>query len=62
MDGRTFRVLTVFDQWSRWSPILETAQSMSGNAMAAALARAFAKHEKPRTITVDHGTDHLTSP
>ncbi len=29
-DGRAFRVLTVIDQWSRWSPILEVAQSMSG--------------------------------
>jgi putative transposase len=27
-DGRAFRVLTVVDQWSRWSPILEVAQSM----------------------------------
>jgi len=28
MDGRAFRVLTVVDQFSRWSPILEAAQSM----------------------------------
>jgi putative transposase len=30
---------------------------MSGNAVAAALDRAIAKHGKPRTITVDHGTE-----
>jgi putative transposase len=56
-DGRAFRVLTVVDQWSRWSPILEVAQSMSGSAVAAALDRAIARHGKPRTITVDHGTE-----
>ena len=56
-DGRAFRVLTVVDQWSRWSPILEVAQSMSGRGVAEALDRAIAKHGKPRTITVDHGTE-----
>jgi hypothetical protein len=29
-DGQPFRVLTVVNQWSRQSPILETASSMSG--------------------------------
>src|SRR6185312_6453215 len=53
-DGRAFRVLTVVDQWSRWSPILEVAQSMSGSGVAEALDRAIAKHGKPQTITVDH--------
>jgi transposase InsO family protein len=57
LDGRAFRVLTVVDQWSRWSPILETAQSMSGSAVAAALDKAIARHGKPKTITVDHGTE-----
>jgi putative transposase len=38
LDGRSFRVLTVVDQWSRWSPILEAAQGMPGTAVAAALA------------------------
>jgi putative transposase len=57
LDGRAFRVLTVVDQWSRWSPILEVAQGMSGSAVAEALDRAIAKHGKPKTITVDHGTE-----
>lgn len=55
--GRAFRVLTVVDQWSRWSPILEVAPGMSGAAVAQALDRAIARHGKPRTITVDHGTE-----
>ena len=57
MDGRAFRVLTVVDQWSRWSPILEVAQSMSGAAVAAALERAIGRHGRPKSITVDHGTE-----
>jgi putative transposase len=56
-DGRAFRVLTVVDQWSRWSPILEVAQSISGAMVAEALDRAISRHGKPRTITVDHGTE-----
>jgi len=30
---------------------------MSGQAVADALDRAIAKHGKPRSITVDHGTE-----
>lgn len=56
-NGRAFRVLPVVDQWSRWSPILEVAQSMSGSMVADALDRAISRHGKPRTITVDHGTE-----
>ena len=50
-------MLTVVDQGSRWSPILEVAPGMSGRSVAAALDRAIARHGKPRTITVDHGTE-----
>jgi len=57
IDGRAFRVLTVVDQWSRWSPILEVAQGMSGRAVADALDRAIARHGAPRSITDDHGTE-----
>lgn len=57
MDGRAFRVLTVIDQWSRWSPMLEVAQSMSGAAVAEALEQAIARHGRPQSITVDHGTE-----
>jgi putative transposase len=44
LDGRAFRVLTVVDQWSRFSPILEVAPGLSGIAVAAALERAIARH------------------
>lgn len=57
LDGRPFRVLTVLDQWSRWSPILEVAPGMSGKAVAQAPDQAIAQHDKPRSMTVDHGTE-----
>jgi putative transposase len=39
-DGRFFRVLTVVDQWSRQSPILGVASSLSGATVGQALDRA----------------------
>jgi putative transposase len=59
-DGRPFRVLTVVDQWSRQSPILEVASSMSGQSVGAALERAIAEDAAPRSITVDHGTEFMS--
>ena len=59
-DGRPFRVLTVVDQWSRQSPILEVATSMSGRTVSAALERALAEKDTPRSITVDHGTEFMS--
>ena len=56
-DGRAFRILTVVDQWSRQSPILEAAFSVRGGDVAAALDRAVAAGVTPRSITVDHGTE-----
>jgi putative transposase len=59
-DGRPFRVLTVVDQWSRQSPVLEVASSMSGQTVAAALDRAIGKGAVPASITVDHGTEFMS--
>ena len=56
-DGRQFRVLTVVDQWSRQSPILEVASSMSGRTVGEALDRVLGGATGPRSITVDHGTE-----
>jgi len=55
--GRAIRVLTVVDQWSRQSPILEVGLSMSGLTVAAALDRALGAGPAPTSITVDHGTE-----
>ena len=60
VDGRAFRVLTVVDQWSRHSPLLEVASSISGHGVGVALDRALAGGATPRSITVDHGTEFMS--
>jgi putative transposase len=59
-DGRPFCVLTVVDQWSRQSPILETAFRMSGTTVVDTLDRAIGRDRPPRSITVDHGTEFMS--
>ena len=56
-DGRAFRVLTVVDQWSRQSPMLEAGFSLRGGDVASALDRVLATGAKPRSITLDHGSE-----
>ncbi len=38
-DGRPFRILTVVDNWSRHSPVLEAGFRMSGETVGQALDR-----------------------
>jgi putative transposase len=56
-DGRPFRVLTVIDQLSRESPLIEVDFSISGHKVAAALDRRPADGSVPISRTVDHGTE-----
>ena len=56
-DGRPFRALTVVDQYSRQSPVLEPVFAHSGRSVAEALERAVVKLGAPASITVDHGTE-----
>lgn len=56
-DGRPFRVLTVVDNWSRQSPILEAGVRMSGAIVGETLDRVLRGERGPRSITVDHGTE-----
>mgnify|MGYP001431567430 FL=1 len=56
-DGRPFRILTVVDNWSRHSPLLEVGFWMSGKTVGQALDRALNGMAGPRSITVDHGTE-----
>ena len=59
-DGRPFRVLTVVDQWSRQSPILECRFRFSGQDVGTVLDRALGGGPPPRSITVDHGTEFMS--
>ena len=56
-DGRPFRILTVVDQWSRQSPLLEVATRQSGQSLSDALDRVLVGPTVPRSITVDHSTE-----
>ena len=56
-DGRPFRILTVVDQWSRYSPLLEVAARQSGQSVGETLDRVLRGPQTPRSITVDHGTE-----
>lgn len=59
-DGRAFRVLTIVDQYSRQSPVLEPAFAHSGRSVADALDRVVNKLGTPVSITVDHGTEFMS--
>lgn len=56
-DRRPFRILTVVDNWSRQSPMLEVEFRMSGETVGQALDRVLTGVSGPRSITVDHGTE-----
>lgn len=56
-EGRAFRVLTIVDQFSRQSPLLEASFSFGGRDVAAALDRAIERAGTPVSITIDHGTE-----
>lgn len=59
-DGRPFRVLTLVDQFSRQSPLLERRFSFCGRDVVAALERVIQRARTPASITVDHGTKFLS--
>jgi putative transposase len=56
-DGRPIRILTVVDNGSRHSPMLEVDFRMSGETVGQALDRVLHGVSGPRSITVDHGTE-----
>ena len=60
-DGRTFRILTVVDNWSRQSPVLEAGVRMSGETVGQVLDRALNGTQGPRSITVDPLLNPLTA-
>jgi putative transposase len=56
-DGRPFRILTVVDQLSRESPLIEVDYAMSGQRVAGALEARTTDMSPPVSITVDHGSE-----
>lgn len=56
-DGRPFRILTVVDNWSRQSPLLEAGFRLSGATVGEALDCVLNGDREPRSIAMDHGTE-----
>ncbi|MDP3091860.1 MAG: IS3 family transposase [Nitrospira sp.] len=57
LDGRRFRALTVVDNWSRQSQIIEPDFTLSGTKVVAALERVAKRTGYPQMITVDNGSE-----
>lgn len=56
-DSHPYRILTVVDNWSRSSPVLEARFRMSGEIVSQILDRVLGDQPGPHSITVDHGTE-----
>jgi putative transposase len=61
VSGKRFRVLTVIDQWSRESVLLEAMAAPTGQHVAGALDALAVHRQLPRAITVDHGTEFTSN-
>ena len=57
INGLAFRVLTVIDNWSRESVLLEVGFRLTGQSVIDALNRISKLRKLPASITVDHGTE-----
>ena len=57
LDGRRFRALTVVDNWSRHSALIEVDFTLPGTKVVAALERVGKRSGYPKMITVDNGTE-----
>jgi len=57
LDGRSVRILTVIDQWSRESVCLEANFRQTGRCVGQALDRSAVLRGWPKAITVDNGTE-----
>ena len=57
LDGRRFRALTVVDNWSRHSQLIEPDFTLTGTKVVAALERAAKRMSYPQMITVDNGSE-----
>jgi putative transposase len=56
-DGQPFRILTVLDQLSRESPLIEVGVAMSGQRVADAIDARPDDVPLPLSITIDHGSE-----
>jgi len=60
-DGRRFRIFAAVDNFSRECVCVEVGQSLTSQAVTAALDRAIARYGKPRIITLDNGSEFASN-
>ena len=56
-DGRTFRALTIVDDFSKLCPAIEVDTSLTGLRVIRALERAIELHGKPKLLVMDNGPE-----
>lgn len=61
VDGRRFRILTVLDTFSRFSPGLLVEPSINGERVARFLDEVASAYGYPRAITVDNGPEFVSN-
>ncbi len=59
-NGRRIRVLTIVDNFSRVSPVIEVGHSLKAVDVVAALQKAVKRNGKPKTIRVDNGPEFVS--
>jgi putative transposase len=59
-DGKRFRALTLVDNFSRVSPVIEVDRSITGQRVVAVLDRLKAVHGVPQRIAVDNGPEFIS--
>lgn len=57
LDGRQFRALTIVDNWSHHSQLIEVDFTLTGTKVVAALERITKRSGYPHMITVDNGSE-----
>ena len=59
-DGRPFRILTVVDNVSRESPVIDVDRSLTGQRVVAVLERLAQTHGRPKRLAVDNGPEFIS--
>lgn len=59
-NGRRFRALTIIDNHTRESPMIEVGFNLTGHHISRALSMLAQKHGKPKFITVDNGPEFIS--
>jgi putative transposase len=60
-DGRSMRILTLVDEYTRECLVIEVGASLGAQRVIAVLGRAFAEHGPPEWIRSDNGPEFIAN-